>query len=228
MEKTCTKCNATKPVSEFKKDNRLKDGRGSLCKQCAAQYSKRYVSEHKEETKEYQVRYRIEKASSIREQRKQHYETNKERIATYRSRWANDNKERLKIYRREYSVKNREKIRKRHSEYVKNRREYDKTFDSIIRTRSRLRKLIKSRGGKKDKHTAEIIGCSRETLWDYLLFTWKENYGTEWNGEPYHIDHFIPLASAKNPKEVEELCHYSNLQMLTPEDNMKKGATICG
>lgn len=39
----------------------------------------------------------------------------------------------------------------------------------------------------------------------------------------YRLHNKERIATAKNPEEVEKLCHYSNLQMLTPEDNLKKG-----
>ena len=47
-----------------------------------------------------------------------------------------------------------------------------------------------------------------------------ENYG-EW-----HVDHKIPLASAKTKEEVEKLFHHSNLQPLWAKDNLEKGAKI--
>jgi hypothetical protein len=46
------------------------------------------------------------------------------------------------------------------------------------------------------------------------------------NRDKWHIDHIIPLASAKSPEEVEKLCHYTNLQPLWASDNMSKGAKL--
>ena len=43
-----------------------------------------------------------------------------------------------------------------------------------------------------------------------------ENHG-EW-----HIDHVVPLASAKTEDEIYKLNHYSNLQPLWKIDNLKK------
>ena len=40
---------------------------------------------------------------------------------------------------------------------------------------------------------------------EYLLQTFKNNYGYEWNKvEPVHIDHIIPLKYANNEKEVKK------------------------
>lgn len=45
------------------------------------------------------------------------------------------------------------------------------------------------------------------------------NYGIYW-----HIDHIIPLASAKNIEELYKLNHYTNLQPLEAKENMRKGS----
>jgi len=49
-----------------------------------------------------------------------------------------------------------------------------------------------------------------------------ENYGR--NG--WHVDHIIPLSSAKTEEEIYKLCHYTNLQPLWEVDNIKKGNKI--
>jgi hypothetical protein len=54
----------------------------------------------------------------------------------------------------------------------------------------------------------------------YGEMSW-ENYGALWC-----IDHIIPLASAKTQEEVEHLNHYTNLQPLLNEDNLKKGKKL--
>ena len=47
-----------------------------------------------------------------------------------------------------------------------------------------------------------------------------DNYG-EW-----HLDHIIPLSSARNKEELENLFHYTNLQPLWAIDNLRKSNKI--
>lgn len=50
-----------------------------------------------------------------------------------------------------------------------------------------------------------------------------ENYGKVW-----HIDHIIPLScfDLVDYDQVKIACHYSNLQPLLVEQNLKKGANV--
>ena len=76
----------------------------------------------------------------------------------------------------------------------------------------------------KNKKTSEILGCDLEYFANYLLQTFKNNYGYDWDGkEKISIDHIVPLATAKTEEEVIKLCHYTNLQLLKAEDNLQKG-----
>jgi hypothetical protein len=42
------------------------------------------------------------------------------------------------------------------------------------------------------------------------------------NRNEWHIDHIVPLSSAKTEDEVYGLCHYTNLQPLWAKDNLQK------
>ena len=83
---------------------------------------------------------------------------------------------------------------------------------------------FRRKGFTKSKHTEEIVGIPLAELYEYLLQTFKDNYGYEWNKiEPVHIDHRRPLKYANTKEEVMRLCNYKNLQLLKAEDNLKKG-----
>jgi len=60
-----------------------------------------------------------------------------------------------------------------------------------------------------------------------LRGTFELNYGLPFNWvdtKLLHIDHIIPLVTAKTEEDVIKLNHYSNLQYLFAEDNLEKGA----
>ena len=79
----------------------------------------------------------------------------------------------------------------------------------------------------KKSHLEEIVGIPINELIKHLLKTFRDNYGYEWDGiEKVHIDHEKPLKYAKTEEEVIKLCHYTNLQLLKAEDNLKKGAKL--
>lgn len=59
-------------------------------------------------------------------------------------------------------------------------------------------------------------------LKNYLEYTFFLNYGIEYVGQEVHIDHIIPISYAKNEEQVLNLNNYTNLQYLTPEDNISK------
>lgn len=40
------------------------------------------------------------------------------------------------------------------------------------------------------------------------------------------MDHIIPIHIAKTPEEIKLLCHYTNLRLLTPEDNLAKNGKL--
>ena len=72
--------------------------------------------------------------------------------------------------------------------------------------------------------TIKLLGIDIMGLKSYLEskfidgMSW-ENYGLY----GWHIDHIIPLSSAKTEDEFYKLCHYTNLQPLWAKDNWKKG-----
>jgi hypothetical protein len=89
--------------------------------------------------------------------------------------------------------------------------------------RSRLNSAIRGKGYSKNTKTADTLGCTWEELKLHLESQFKD--GMSWsNRSEWHIDHIIPLASATTEEEVYKLNHYTNLQPLWAEDNLKKGA----
>ena len=65
----CSKCGKEKPLSEFHKYKRVKDGRKSECKQCIKARSRKYRTEHADEIKARARRYRAEHRAEHAERR---------------------------------------------------------------------------------------------------------------------------------------------------------------
>lgn len=128
-----------------------------------------------------------------------------------------DNPEKRKEYRENY------KLRKH--EQRKERRDSDPVFNLTNRIRCRLWKYLKTLNITKTNKTFEIVGCSPQFLKEHLesQFVDGMNWGNQGN---WHIDHIIPLSSAKTEDELYKLCHYTNLQPLWAEDNIKKSNKI--
>jgi hypothetical protein len=87
--------------------------------------------------------------------------------------------------------------------------------------RLRLYNYIKTHNITKKNKTFEIVGCSPQELKEHLEKQFKEGMNWE-NRNLWHIDHIIPLASANTEEELYKLCHFTNLQPLWAEENIKK------
>jgi hypothetical protein len=127
------------------------------------------------------------------------------------------NPEKRKIYRENY--------KKRKHEQRKERRKNDVVFSLINNMRSRITKFLKTLNVTKKNKTFEIIGCSPQELKEHLESQFLNGMSWE-NRKEWHIDHIIPLSSAKTEDELYKLCHYTNLQPLWAEENIKKSNKI--
>ena len=90
--------------------------------------------------------------------------------------------------------------------------------------RSRIYNYVNKNNNKTYK-TFDIVGCSPEFVKEHLEKQFIEGMTWENQGK-WHIDHIIPLSSAKTEEEVYKLCHYTNLQPLWAEDNLRKSNKI--
>ena len=147
----------------------------------------------------------------------------KSRIESQRAYYKDLNKSRK--YQKEWRMRNLEKRRKQQREYNRNKRITDPIFLAKSRFRGRLRKMLERKKFTRKSRTAQIIGCSWEDLRKHIESQFVD--GMTWeNRNLWHIDHIIPMASAKTIEELEKLCHYTNLQPLWAKDNMSKGAKL--
>jgi hypothetical protein len=216
--KTCTKCKRELSVDMFTKNKSSKDGFHNQCKECR----KKYYEKHKEQRAEYDKQYHEKHKEHYKEYNKRYRKENEEYFKIYRK----ENKEYIKERNKRYCQKNKEHIKKYRNRHDKERRETDALYKLKFDVRKNINEAFRRKGYKKSSKASKILGIDFEGLKKYLYSTWLDNYGTEYNGEAYHIDHIIPLATANSEEDVMRLCHYTNLQLLKPEDNLKKSDSL--
>lgn len=185
-------------------------------------WHKEYAEKHKDRIAEYHKVYNKEHSEEKKAYMKKYNSEHKEELAEKRKEYRKKNPEKVRETHRSYVRKNRERVRAYHKQYRREREEKDPLFKMSVNLRHLVANSLRRQGYTKKTRTAEIVGCDFDTLWEHLRQTWVKNYGQEWDGEDYHIDHIIPLATAKTEQDVIDLFHYTNLQMLKPEHNLDK------
>ncbi len=127
----------------------------------------------------------------------------------------------------QWRKENREKICDAFKTYEKKRKQTDPIFKLMKTLRSRLGNALKYKSAKKKLSTLDLTGCSVAFLKEYLEKMFKDGMTWENHGS-WHIDHIIPCSSFNliDVDEQKKCFHYTNLQPLWAEENLKKGSKI--
>lgn len=182
--------------------------------------------------KKYIKRYRTDKKFRLEQLEKQHIRLNKpeykEKLRLYRL----TPKYKESIKKKYLAIKNDpikyKKLRKYFNAWEKNKKQNDINFRIKKVMSSRIREALKNQKVLKDERTITLLGTNniqnvRKHIEKQFLsgMSWS-NHGV-WG---WHIDHIIPLSSAKEMEDVYRLSHYTNLQPLWCYDNYEKGDKI--
>lgn len=202
VTKICSKCKKEKPITEFPKCSRNKDGLDTHCKECRNAVNRNYRNNNKEQFKN---------------NRKKNYIKNKEKILAQKSLYAAKHKKEKAEYDKIYRQKNKKRIQALQKEWSKKSIKHR----IISNLRRRLHHVLK--GNVKSEKTLSLIGCSSEFLKEYIENKFQEGMSWENYGE-WHIDHIKPcsLFDLSDPKQQKECFNYTNLQPLWATDNLKK------
>ena len=90
--------------------------------------------------------------------------------------------------------------------------------------RGRIRSVMKTKNAKKNSQIYKLLGCSLEYFKKHMENQFSS--GMSWsNIGKWHIDHIKPVTrfDLTKPNELEKCFHYSNLQPMWAEENIKKG-----
>jgi hypothetical protein len=215
--KVCSKCKGEKKVCEFGNSKSSKDGLLYSCKECNNKRSVNYRKNNPEKVLELTRNWTKKNPEWVYNRHKKWREENPDKVKELKKNWLDKNPEKRKQYRENYKP--------RKQEQRKERRDSDPVFNLTNRLRCRLWKYLKILNITKKNKTFDIVGCSPQFLKEHLETQFTD--GMTWdNRSEWHIDHIIPLSSAKTEDELYKLCHYENLQPLWVEDNLKKSNKI--
>jgi hypothetical protein len=235
--KKCKKCLIEQDDSNFSKNKNNKDGLVNYCKKCEKIRTSNYRIKNREKINLKNKIHRNNNPEKYKEHQKKYLEknphmTSKERMRKYRENeeWREKFKESRKKYYlnnidkereqiKNYYHKNKETERKKNNEWKKNKLKIDPLERMKKNIRDRIREYLT--GDNKSKRTFDIIGLDKQKFKSYIEnkftegMTW-ENYGK------WHLDHIKPLCLSENEEDLIKLNHYTNLQPLWSEDNIKK------
>jgi hypothetical protein len=157
-----------------------------------------------------------------KDQKKQWALDNKDKVNESRKKWTDSNKEKRKEYVKEYNKRYYQLNLEKRREYSKvKQKEYRQTND-LYRIKSNLRRRINRYIKKKSKSTEDILGINYIDFLIYIQSKFTDGMSIEKLGNEIHIDHIVPLSSAKSEEELYKLCRYTNLQPLWAKDNLSK------
>ena len=242
----CIKCGIEKPVSEFSKHCNTIRGIRNSCKTCESIAKKEWKKNNPEKVKEGKLKWKLKFSQRIKEngseikvcrtcklekQLSEYYthpgrnckECEKARMKEYRDNHPTKRKE----TKEKWNVNNPDWIKKSKKEYIKRRAERDPIYRAMKIMRARTTEYANRKFNEKRGKFTEIIGIDRDGFREYISSKFKEGMSWENYGwSTWHLDHIIPISSAKSIKELEELSHYTNLQPLWKDENLDKSNKI--
>jgi hypothetical protein len=195
--KKCISCKEEKEISFFSINRRNLSGINNKCKSCDKIY------------------YDLNRETLLNNQKKRY---NREfackRVKEYRIKKYGDKAEirRLKNIEKE-KIKQNKKIEK---EYFQ---KHIRPIKNSVRVR--MWKIINHKDFDCMDKIDFYLGCDYETLKQHLEKQFTK--GMNWdNKEHWHLDHIIPFACVKKESDLTYIAHYTNIQPLWAEDNLKK------
>jgi hypothetical protein len=222
-KKICSKCKEEKDVCEFGVHNSTKDRLRTSCKECRKIDGKIYRENNVNKRKETLQNW----YNKNPEYNKNYYINNTDKVKKINKNWYNLNKEKHRESNKIWEEKNKEKVKQYNRNYMKITRETNPLKKIQFNIRSRFYNILKTNKIPKNNRTLDIVGCSLEFLKEHLEKQFTNGMSWEnYSRYGWHIDHIIPLSSATTEEEIYKLCHYTNLQPLWAEDNLKKSDKI--
>lgn len=173
----------------------------------------------------YYQQYRERHRKQARRYSKIYYKKNKQRIAQRTKNFRKIHSKKLNKRSRVWRESHQAYCRQYTRQDQKRRKRSDPLFKLAAVLRTRVYLALQNMSFTKTSTLNTFLGCTLVKLKVHLEKQFQE--GMSWsNHGKWHIDHIIPLASAKNKRELYKLCHYTNLQPLWAKKNLIKGKQV--
>jgi hypothetical protein len=211
----------------------------------------KHYAKNKEKRNAATIKWHRENADYVREKRKEYYQQNAEMIKLQKRLERSKDREKHLERGRIYRAKNRDRINEQQdkrrkadperykayrekwqvenpgygSRRSRERRQSDPIYAFNCRVRCLIRGAIVRSGFVKSKQTEEILGCSIEQFRRQIERQFLPGMGWH-NVSEWHIDHIIPVSTARTMEEAESLNTAGNLRPYWAGPNRSKSAKI--
>lgn len=146
--------------------------------------------------------------------------------------------DKYKIKEKAWKLANKDRERENNRTWVRNNLEHRRAYKRALYKKQKqdinfvIKKNLRSRfsfglkNNEKQNSVLKYLGCSIEEVKIYLQSKFQE--GMTWDNygiKGWHIDHIVPLERFDHTDEsqIYEAWHYTNLQPLWWQDNLRKG-----
>jgi hypothetical protein len=129
--------------------------------------------------------------------------------------------QRYQGYTLAWRERNPEKVILASRKRQQHKRNNDPVFALKHRVSCLVRQSLKSMNFKKGSLTQDILNCSNDEFRIHIEKQFTKGMGWH-NFSQWHIDHIVPISSAKTEEDVIALNHFTNLRPLWASDNLKK------
>lgn len=184
---------------------------------------KQYRKDNSDKIRFRDKQYRIENSVKCQDKQQRYYLENRLKISIRNKEYRSKHKQEYSKYLRDYQCEHRDEINKR----ARYKRHSDIHYLLSCNLRTRLCQAMKR--GQKSGSAVSDLGCTIHEFKQYLES--RFTIGMSWdNRSEWHIDHIIPLSNfdLTDRGQLLQACHYTNLQPLWAEDNLKKSNRFGG
>ena len=177
-KKPCSKCGTIKPLSDYSRDKKAKDGHFAACKECEKIRRAKWEAQNGDKIKAASKVYIETHKEEIRKRNQRHYQENHDYHIQRKRKYNKEKRKQIAQHKQKYYVQNRERELARCKKWAKENPE------------KAAQKTMKRAAIKKSR----TIGCV-----DYTKILERDGYvchicGGNVPPEELHFDHIIPLS----------------------------------